>query len=120
MRDQQACVLPMQESLPGRSWVLEICPASTLKLRWDDVYLPYKGRTDGHRAVRERILERLESTGRVLVPGVAVRSEILGDRGGDALDSVIAAFATFEALQGRDLFLAGDAGIYALEGYVYV
>jgi hypothetical protein len=120
VRDQQACVLPMQQSLPDRPWVLEICPASTLKLRWVDVYLPYKGRTDGHRAIRERILERLASTGRVSVHNVSVRSQILDDGGGDALDSVIAAFATFGALQDPSLGFSGDTNVCALEGYVYI
>ncbi len=41
VRDQLACVLPMQSALPGKPWILEICPASTLKRK--GLYSSYKG-----------------------------------------------------------------------------
>jgi hypothetical protein len=56
----------------------------------------------------------------VSIHSVSVRSQILDDGGGDALDSVIAAFATFKALQSPSLGCSGNAGVCALEGYVYV
>ena len=116
VRDRLACVLPMQGAAAGRPWVLEICPASTLKARWDDLYVPYKGATHERRVARERILDRLEVAGAVSIPDPAVRARVLDDDGGDALDSVIAAFATLEAL--RDVDPADEA--YLIEGYVYV
>jgi len=120
VRDQLACVLPMQHALPDRPWIMEICPASTLKLRWKDTYFPYKGRTDEHRAARASILERLEAIGALSIPAQAVRLKILEDRGGDALDSVIATLATSRALRDPALLAVQISNAYALEGYVYV
>lgn len=120
VRDQLACVLPMQSALPDRPWIMEICPASTLKLRWKDTYSPYKGRTDEHRAARASILERLEAIGALSIPAQAVRLKILEDRGGDALDSVIATLATSRALRDPALLAVQISNAYALEGYVYV
>jgi len=118
VRDQLACVLPMQSALPGKPWILEICPASTLKRR--GLYSSYKGKTNAHHAARAFVLESLEATGPLSIPAQGVRSAILEDRGGDALDSVIAAFATFRALRHPALLTVESSDAYALEGYVYV
>ncbi len=113
-----ACVLPMQDALSNRTWVLEICPASTLKQ--EGLYLPYKGRTVQHRTARTHILEAFECTRAVTVPKAATRSAILGNRGGDALDSVVAAFAVFRTLRSQTFSVVESDDAYALEGYVYV
>ena len=118
VRDQLVCVLPMQSALPGKPWILEICPASTLKRK--GLYLSYKGRTNAHHAARAFVLESLEATGPLSIPAQGVRSAILEDRGGDALDSVIAAFATFRTLRHPALLAVESSDAYALEGYVYV
>lgn len=118
VRDGRASVLPMQRALPDRAWLLEICPASTLKR--EGRYRPYKGRTDEHRAARASILEQLEAADTVSIPDHDVRSAVLEDRGGDALDSVIAALAAFRALRAPTPFTVEDHDTYALEGYVYV
>jgi hypothetical protein len=118
VRDQLACVLPMQSALSGKPWILEICPASTLKQR--GLYSSYKGRTNAHHAARAFVLESLEATGPLSILAQGVRSAILEDRGGDALDSVIAAFATFRALRHPALLTVESSDAYALEGYVYV
>ena len=118
VRDQLACVLPMQSALPGKPWILEICPASTLKRR--GLYSSYKGRTNAHHAARVFVLESLEVTGPLSILAQGVRSAILEDRGGDALDSVIAAFATFRALRDPALLTVESSDAYVLEGYVYV
>jgi len=118
VRDDQACVLPMQKTLVDRPWILEICPASTLKQA--GLYVPYKGRTEEHRAARAHILEQLEGTGALSVPTSSVRSTLLDDRGGDALDSVIGALATFRALCNPGLLTVGHESPYNVEGYVYV
>jgi hypothetical protein len=97
--------------------LLEICPASTLKLK--GFYLPYKGRGETHRFAREHILGMLERKG-VVIREQALRAAILDDTGGDALDSVIAALATFEALVTPPLPDPGENDVYAVEGYVYV
>jgi hypothetical protein len=113
----QARVLPMQEPAEDRPWLLEICPASTLKRK--GLYMPYKGNRDRHRSARRQILGALERS-RIAIEEPALRSTIVQDSGGDALDSVIAALATFEALSSAQPPVLEDHRTYALEGYVYV
>ena len=118
VRDGLACVLPMQRRRADRAWVLEICPASTLKVA--GLYMSYKDGPYEHRAARECILERLEATSALSLSTPAVREAVLNDRGGDALDSVIAALATFRALRDPAHLVVESGSPYALEGYVYV
>jgi hypothetical protein len=110
------CVPPMQKPLPDRAWVLEICPASTLKR--EKLSLSYKGRGEEHRTTRVRILDSIEKTGVLKIKGSSLRVTIVDNPGGDALDSVIAAFATFRALRSGLIFDKNSP--YALEGWVYV
>lgn len=119
VRDRLACVLPMQRVSPRKPWILEICPASTLKR--EELYLQgYKRHTDEAYAARERILDAVESTGLLTIPSRTLRSAVLDDGNGDALDSIIAAFATFRALRRPDGLTVDGSDAYALEGYVYV
>jgi hypothetical protein len=118
VRDDLACVLPMQPARPGRSWVLEICPASTLKR--EGLYRPYKGRTDAHRASREVILDQLQAVAPLAIPRQTVRSAILEERDGDALDSVVAALAVLRALRDPSPRIVEDPVAHTVEGYVYV
>jgi hypothetical protein len=117
VQNQGACVLPMQPALPGRPWVMEICPASTLKR--ENLYWPYKGKSREHYAVRARILEEIERRVLLSLPA-PLRKMILDDPGGDALDSVVAAFAVLRALRDPGGLAVGSNEAYALEGYVYV
>lgn len=115
VKDQSACVLPMQRARSGGPWLIEICPASTLKRL--KLYVAYKGRTGDHRAARlgiVRSIQRRES----LKLSTSVRSVVMDDPEGDALDSVIAALATFHAVHASHAALKRDAA-YAIEGYVY-
>ena len=115
VRNNLASVLPMQEAQPDKPWIFEICPASTLKKLMNLKKLPmYKGITEKHHAEREKILKYLEGLG-VMVKNMTMRSEILDDEGGDALDSVIAVYATFQALN-AELELKNE---YMQEGYVF-
>jgi hypothetical protein len=118
VRDQLACVLPMQRMSPNRPWLFEICPASTLKRM--GLYQPYKGHNKDKRAIRAHILEETEKTGAVIIKTSALRSKILNDPDGDAVDSVIAAFATFRAVHNLARSTTPWNNTYALEGYVYV
>jgi hypothetical protein len=115
IRDTTVCVLPMQNPLPGRAWVVEICPASTLKR--ENLGVSYKGRGEIKTTARARILEGIEKTGALKIKKPALRSTVLQNPGGDALDSVIAAFATFKAL--RNGFAFDKTSPYAIEGWVY-
>ena len=115
IKNNRVCALPMQKPLADRAWVLEICPASTL--RRENLSLPYKGVGEIKRTARVRILEGIKKTEVLNIKKSALRSKILEDRGGDALDSVIAAFATFRALR-NGLPFDRDSP-YALEGWVF-
>ena len=116
VREQLAYVLPMQSALPGKPWVLEICPASTLKQ--EALYQPYKGRREAHRKAREHILREIEEKA-LSIPAKS-RAEIMADCEGDVLDSVIAAFATFRTLHNPAGLIPEGNDAYKLEGYVYV
>ena len=95
VQDGQVSVLPMQAAASDKPWMLEICPASTLKQL--GLYRPYKGKSRQQMASRTHILHVIEEMTPLSVPTL-LRSEILSDAGGDALDSVVAAFAVFRAL----------------------
>jgi hypothetical protein len=118
VRDGTACVLSMQTPQPDRPWLLEVCPASTLKQEWLDH--SYKGPEQRKREARERILKGLEDRGMLIIPDREIRAKLLENQGGDALDSVIAALATARALRSPDGLIPPADKIYAIEGYVYV
>jgi hypothetical protein len=68
---------------------------------------------------RGRILEAVEGIAPLSLPA-SLRTMILKDPGGDALDSVVAAFAVFRALRNPGDLAVGSNEAYALEGYVCV
>ena len=109
---REALVLPMQAPAPGLPWLIETCPASALKhLGWRG---SYKGA--GFKNARRQILRQL-SAAELLAPlPRSLRERVVGDNGGDALDSIIAALATARALGDIDV---GDGGGDELEGRVY-
>ena len=116
IREEAVCVLPLQKPRDERPWVIEICPASTLKK--ENLRSPYKGSGRDRRAARGKILRGMERTGVLKVEETSVRKRIIKDRGGHALDSVIAAYAIFKALsQGLALETSPP---YTIEGRVYV
>lgn len=119
VRDEAACVLPMQARCASRAWVIEICPASTLK--WAGLPAQqYKNKTEAGRRTRAAILAGIEARGEVEVASATLRAAIVAEEGGDALDSVIAAWATYRAVRAPEIDPAGGLEAYALEGYVYV
>lgn len=111
------CVLPMQKAVSGRPCVVEVCPASTLKELYPG-HGSYKGKEESRRQWRKRILDKLERTGELLVSRT-VRVVAADNRGGDALDSIIAAYATYRNLK-KSWQVEGDVGHYGLEGYVFI
>lgn len=117
VRDGDACVLPFQRPVSGKSWILEICPASTLRaLGFNGV--PYKGREELHWSNRRQILQAMERTGPIHIEEAEIRQTIIDDNGGDALDSVIAAMAVFTTLQ-NNREPSPMSPEYLIEGYVY-
>jgi hypothetical protein len=117
VRRGAVCVLPMQRPVGGKPWLLEVCPASTLKKM--RLYKPYKVKGDEGKTARGTILDELEDTGLVSVTSPELREKAIGDRTGDALDSIIAAFATFRVLLNPPVHSAELISTYAREGYVY-
>ncbi|MCX9011134.1 MAG: DUF429 domain-containing protein [Candidatus Methanoperedens sp.] len=111
----QARILPMQNVENGKTIVIEICPASTLKKLWHPGKpLSYKHNTDTHFEAREQIIDKLNTN--ISIPG-SIRTIALNNAGGDALDSIIAAYSTFCA--SRKNFTVKDGKNYCLEGYVF-
>lgn len=119
---EQVCVLPMQQANKAKPWVVEVCPASTLKnimKKEDGTRFPsYKGHDNQKRLGRAKILNWLERQGGVCLQPED-RSKVINDRNGDALDSVIAAFATFRAGQNNFQATGMARREYRREGYVY-
>lgn len=109
-----AVVPPLQTPREGIAWLLEICPASLLKARRR--YWPYKGDDERARAGRERLLTTLDEFGVVLPQ--PLRAVLIDDDEGDALDAVLAANATGEALRCEQPFTTDDP-VKRIEGVVY-
>jgi hypothetical protein len=109
------CVVPMQRSARSKPWLLEVCPASMLRKSGLNG-LPYKGRAKVHERNRHYILERVKETGPVEFHHPDIESKIIADKGGDALDSVIAALAVFKTLNNNPEPTRPE---YPIEGYVY-
>ena len=112
--DERIRVLPMQEPKPGLPIVIEICPASTLK---------GMGRIESYKKaslslVRERILDELARQTAISIPD-DVKCQVVEDGEGDALDSIVAATATYRAMK-RPNNEADKAESHLLEGCVYV
>jgi len=117
IQDRRVCVLPMQPAQSGRPWLMEICPASTLK--HEGISMPYKGRGGERYAARARILKKIEGRAPLSIP-TALRRLILDDYQGDALDSVLAAYAVFRTLRDSVSLATASHSPYELEGYVYI
>ncbi len=115
--DRVACALPMQRARSNVPWLIEICPASTLKQL--NLYVAYKGRTADHCAARSAIVCSIQRQ-TPLKLSTPVRSAVIDDAEGDALDSVIAALAAFRMRHGHARWPATTTRIYRREGYVFV
>ncbi len=95
LRSGSAVVLPMERPRPDRPWVIETCPASTLKRA--GLYPSYKGRGDAARAARRQIVNGLVRHGLLAPLSRSLRRLAIENQGGDALDSMVAAAATGRA-----------------------
>ncbi|MDY0387005.1 MAG: hypothetical protein RBT65_07735 [Methanolobus sp.] len=111
----KAYTVPMQEAQEDKPWLIEICPASTLKS--EDLYIGYKGRAEKKRQNRKYILDEMLHKG-ITVPE-KLREKIINNKDGDALDSFIAAYATFRSLGKLDDVIENLPEIYLQEGYTF-
>ncbi|TAK33859.1 MAG: DUF429 domain-containing protein [Chloroflexota bacterium] len=118
VRERRAYVLPMQSAHSGRPWLVEICPACTLKK--EHLYLSYKGTSMDRREARAYILAAIERIAPLVIPDKDLRARIIADAGGDALDSVIAAVATFRSIPRMIDGYTGKQMPYPLEGFIFV
>ena len=112
-----ARVAPMQQPEAGRPLLAEVCPASTLR-RLGLYRAPYKGRGAAEADRRQHLLAALATMG-VRVPD-DLGHVVVNDRGGDALDGVLVAFAAWRTLVESPSTVwqpRGDAD--RLEGRVY-
>jgi len=118
LKNGRACVIPMQEIINDKPIILEICPRSTL-IRENIAGKKYKGKTQEHRGNRRDILNSLKDKN-VIIPNDDLSRLIIDDPGGDAIDSVLAAYTVWKALLNPTFpFPKGWKKEYALEGYVY-
>ena len=115
--DNAVNIPPLHYSDDDLPWVMEVCPASTLKA--SGLYGSYKD-TRGSVDARDGILEALKGSGRVTFRDGDVRRRVLEDRQGDALDSVIAADATFRAIADPERIVQAHRYPYYLEACIFV
>lgn len=120
--DPATCIMPFQASKLDRARrvVVEACPGSTLR-RLGLPFNRYKQTGSGpmdrkRRATREKILDGLRGMIEVSEPD---RKQILSNRGGDALDAVIAAVGTWDAWRRTDVSVIQSHPRYPHEGMVY-
>jgi nicotinamide-nucleotide amidase len=110
-----ARVMPQQEPREDAPILVEICPASTLK--FEGLYLAYKGRTSAERLSRKAILDALVTRGALARPPKDIEAAAISGVQGDALDAIIAAVGAHRALY--DPKLVTPLGpVEALEGIV--
>jgi len=110
-----ALVLPFDPPDPQKTWLLEICPASLLKR--EKLYLSYKGKSDSQRQNRQTIAREMAAR----TPfewSAKIENRAIEDPEGDALDAVLAAICTFNALRKPETLAARDE-LEKMEGRVY-
>jgi len=111
-----ARALPMQRPAPGKPIIVEICPASTLNRL--GLYRKHRGYKSADPAPRRRILEELMDGGLLAPLPRPIAREVIEDRGGDALDALIAACAVAETVR-SGVLEAPVSGRERLEGRIY-
>jgi hypothetical protein len=112
----RAAIAPFDRPADGRPLIVETCPASSLKqLGLYRTHGGYKGSGADRRRKRGQLADALCDLGLVAMSS-ALRSDIVADRGGDALDSVIAALGAIAALPEIALEVGYNEPI---EGWVY-
>ncbi len=109
-----ARVAPMQAPASGKVLLAEICPASLLKGL--NLCRPYKGRAGRLQENRNRIVTALIDSGLLVEPAKPLRETMVENRGGDALDAVLAAIAA-AGVPGS--YAAAPDAVERIEGRVY-
>ena len=115
MEADAARVVPMQASAPGKVLLAETCPASLLK-RLGLYKPPYKGRGDPPQSARTNLINWLIQRGLLEKPQKSLRNLMIEDKGGDAIDAMLAAVATANL---PPLRRAARDPVERIEGRVY-
>ncbi|MEL4305195.1 DUF429 domain-containing protein [Methanococcoides cohabitans] len=114
LKKGSARIIPIQEPHPEKALLAEVCPACTLKRK--DIYIPYKGKNKRELENRRMILSAMKTWNIELEDHVVEAA--LKDTEADALDSILAAYAAYSALQRMDE-RASLAKEYISEGMIY-
>lgn len=101
-----ASVIPVQKPETGKTILAEACPASLLKA--ENLYMPYKGPSPKAAGGRAEILDGLIGRKLMTRPSPGLREILLSNKGGDALDSVIAAIIAMRARNDPTASMARD------------
>jgi hypothetical protein len=112
-RTDEVAVRPMQEG--GGVSLCEVYPAATLA-QCDLPAAEYKDGSETARDRRRTIVDGLEAE-TPLAFSQGLRAELIDDAGGDALDAVVAALATYRASEAE---FEPDRPWDATEGHIYV
>ncbi|MFD1644756.1 DUF429 domain-containing protein [Haloarchaeobius litoreus] len=99
--------------------VLEAYPAGTLG-RLGLYRSGYKGGEETERRRRERNLQGLQQGEPAVEITESIRDDAAGDTGGDALDAVVAAVATYGATRSAEALEPDEDHYDHREGYIYV
>lgn len=111
-------VIPMVRLENGKPILMEICPACTLRAM--GYSSAYKGKSKEHWRERRRIAELLSDSKQASISDNHVLQTVVENVSGDALDSVLAAFATHRAATGQFDERVWSNSVYQLEGFVFV
>ncbi|HQU72205.1 MAG: hypothetical protein KDI06_02470 [Calditrichaeota bacterium] len=114
---QKGCILPFQNHNCPLPWIMETCPASLLKKI--GLYQAYKSKQPAAQQQRARILEFVMQTFDIGLENELIRTTILNDTFGDALDSLLAATIVFRQLKRPEALLRLPRDPYSREGMVY-
>jgi hypothetical protein len=95
LKKNAARIIPMQTPHADKASLTEVCPACTLKRK--GIYVPYKGKNERELENRRMILNTMKTWDINL--DKEVMEAALEDTEGDALDSILAAYAAYRALQ---------------------
>jgi hypothetical protein len=83
IQDSSACVLPFQVPDNNKPWILEICPASSLKHLMGKRAPSYKGSKQFHEENRRQILADMIKAGVSFGKNAEIKRKIIADKGGD-------------------------------------
>lgn len=99
-------------------YLMEVCPASVLRALGYPAR-GYKGASTDRAERRHAILQRLTADRFVRPAPRTLRSRIVEERNGDAIDAVLAAVGAWRGYRSYDHGKLRDVPEYATEGFVY-